>query len=106
MDQRHRSLGFGCNANCRNGEKRRRTFYRRYNPGQAGLRGEKTMKIFSGILTLIVLLGAFVFAAEAQTQRRKKTTRRANNTTIRPQLNNSAQIIEPEIVSTAEEIEN
>lgn len=64
------------------------------------------MKIFSGILTLIILLGAFVFAADAQTQRRKKTTRRANNTTIRPQLNNSAQIIEPEIVSTAEEIEN
>lgn len=64
------------------------------------------MRIFSGILTLIVLFCAFVFVADAQAQRRKQASRRSNNATIRPQTGNSARIIEAEVISTAEEIEN
>lgn len=64
------------------------------------------MKIFSTILTLMVLFGAFVFVADAQTKRGKKTARRSSNSIVRPQTNNSARIIEAEVVSTAEEIEN
>ncbi|MDQ4121829.1 MAG: hypothetical protein M3209_10335 [Acidobacteriota bacterium] len=65
------------------------------------------IKIFSTILGVILLLGAFVFVAEAQqAQRRKQTTRRTNSTTVRPQPSNSSRIIEAEVVSTAGDIEN
>ena len=64
------------------------------------------MKIFSTILALFVFCGAFVFAAEAQTQRSKKTTRRSNSASVRPPAGNTSRIIEAEVVSTAEEIEN
>lgn len=64
------------------------------------------MKICSMILAVIIFCTAFVFVAEAQTKRGKKTTRRANNSASRTVPANSARIIEPEVVSTAEEIEN
>jgi chromosome segregation ATPase len=64
------------------------------------------MRIFSTISSLIVLLGAFVLISDAQTQRGKKTTKRSSNPAIRTMPSDSARIIEAEIVSTAEEIEN
>jgi hypothetical protein len=64
------------------------------------------MKFYSAALILIVLFAASVFTADAQTSRRKKTTRRANNASVRPLPSNSAQIIEPEVISTADELEN
>lgn len=64
------------------------------------------MKFYSVTLILIVLFGASVFTANAQTSRRKKTTRRAASASVRPLPSNSSQIIEPEVVSTAEELEN
>jgi hypothetical protein len=64
------------------------------------------MKFYSFALILIVLFAASVFTADAQTSRRKKTIKRANNAAVRPMPSNSAQIIEPEVVSTAAELEN
>lgn len=64
------------------------------------------MRNFSTFFALIVFFGAVAFAADAQTTRGKKTTSRTNKTIVRQPSNNSARIIEPEVVSTAEEIEN
>jgi hypothetical protein len=60
------------------------------------------MKFYSTILVLAVLLSAFVYEASAQKTPRKKTTRRTNATSARTPTINSAQIIEPAVISTAE----
>lgn len=64
------------------------------------------MKFYSTILVLAVLLSAFVYEASAQKTPRKKTTRRTNATSTRTPIMNSAQIIEPAVISSAAETEN
>lgn len=61
------------------------------------------MKFYSTILVLAVVLSAFVYEASAQ-KTRKKPAKRATST--RTQNVSSAQIIEPEVLSTAAETEN